>query len=156
MSIRRHPALGLLAALALAGCVGPVGEVEALELASIELFAEEIEPDLELRCASGGCHGNAERPLSLYAPGAYRADPAATYLDEPLTAWEVRQNARRVSAFAHGDSAWSSLVIQKPLARSAGGVWHGGGEIYAETEDLACRALVRWLELRAPIDEETP
>lgn len=144
----------IIAALALAGCVGPVGDVEELELASLEIFADEVEADLELRCASGGCHGNADRPLSLYAPGAYRADTTRTFLDEPLSAWEVRQNARRVSAFAHGHGAWDSLVVQKPLSESAGGVWHGGGEIYAEVDDLGCRALVRWLEMRVPEDSE--
>lgn len=149
-----------VAALALAfvaACTGPTPRHDPLLVGELEQFAGEVEPVLESRCASGGCHGREERPLALYAPGQYRQDPSRTYLDEPLTPAELSSNAQRLAAFAHGVAAADALAVRKPLAIDSGGCWHGGGDVFRDTTDPGYRAIARWLALRgAPLDGGTP
>lgn len=136
-----------LAVLAL-GCDGPAPGGRPIVVAELGRFAREVEPQLERRCAQGSCHGRADRPFSLYAPGALRRDPARTYLDEPIGADELAANAERVAAFAvDGGSLADCLVLRKPLAVSAGGVWHGGGDVFEDASDPAYEAIRDWLEL---------
>ncbi len=142
--------VSLLALALLSACTGPEAGGEPLGVGPMEVFAAEVEPVLEERCASGGCHGRAERPLCLYAPGQHRADPARLYLDEPLTDAEVEHNARRLAAFAHGVSGADSLALRKPLAREEGGCWHGGGDVFSSETDPGYRIVERWLATRAP------
>lgn len=147
----------VLAIALLTSSCGPAVGSEPLPMGDLASFEREVEPHLVERCASGGCHGRAERPLSLYAPGAYRDDPSRLFLDEPLTRAELEENARRVSAFALTEHARDSLVVRKPLALAAGGVWHGGGDVFLDDTDPACGALVRWLDARAfPHDGGAP
>ncbi len=117
----------------------------------MDTFAVDVQPHVESRCASAGCHGSVERPLSLYARGQYRADPARTFYDEPLTQTELEANAERLAAFAHGAHVDDCLVLTKPLAMAAGGVYHGGGDIFADADDPAYVAMARWLGRRAPV-----
>ena len=140
--------------LSLVGCVGPVGEEEALEVGSIEMYAAEIQPIVAERCASGGCHGRPERLLPLFAPGQYRLDPARTYYDEPLSDEELWANAERLSAFAHGERGVDSLALRKPLAEAAGGCFHEGGDVFRTTTDPGYRLMERWLATRGLALEE--
>lgn len=154
----RERTLTALLALALAGaCAGPTPGDQSIPLASLEQFERRVQPHLDARCASGGCHGRRERPLAFFSAGTYRADPARTYLDEALTPFEIEENARRLSAFALGTSGIDSLAVQKPLATAEGGVWHEGGEIFPDPNDLACLALTQWLDAReSSLDGGTP
>lgn len=138
----------------LAGCVGPVGDEEPLEVGSIEMYAAEVQPVVTERCASGGCHGRADRMLSLYAPGQLRMDPARTYLDEPLSDDELWVNAERLAAFAHGEDGADSLALRKPLAEEAGGCFHEGGDVFRTTTDPGYRLMERWLGTRGLAPEE--
>lgn len=139
-------ALVLGAALAAAGCDGPPIGGRRIVVGALGQFTRDVEPQLEERCAQGGCHGRPERPFALYAPGVYRLDTSRTYLDEPLDASEVGANAERVAAFAVGDGPLDDcMVLRKPLAVSAGGVWHGGGDVFADASDPTYAALRAWL-----------
>ena len=142
--------LALLAALASAGsaCAGPASDADPLLLGPMPLFVADVEPVLEDRCASGGCHGRAERPLCLFAPGQHRMDGARLHLDEPLSEAELAHNAQRLAAFAHGVAPRESLALRKPLALEHGGCWHGGGEVFGEPNDPGYRAIERWLAAR--------
>ncbi len=140
-------ALPCLLAL-LCACEGPPPGSAPLIVGDVAVFEAEVQAHVEERCASGGCHGRAERPLSLYARGGHRLDPARTHLDEPLTAPELEANARRISAFALSRRAHDSLVVRKPLAQEAGGLWHGGGDVFLDDHDPGCEVLVRWLDAR--------
>lgn len=137
-----------LALALLCACEGPPPGHAPLPVADLELFEAEVQPHLEERCASGGCHGRAERPLSLYARGAHRLDRARLHLDEPVTRFELEENARRISAFALSLRARDSIAVRKPLAQGAGGLWHGGGDIFLDDTDPSCRAMVEWLDAR--------
>lgn len=126
-------------------CAGPASGSEPLPNGDLARFVEEVQPYLTRDCASGGCHGRAERPYALFAPGQYRRDPARTHLDEPLDAIELDANARRTAAFAIGVAPHDALVVRKPLALRRGGVWHGGGEVWTDPDDQGCAALIAWL-----------
>ena len=99
--MRTAHVLPLVSVLATA-CAGPASGSEPLPNGDLARFVEEVQPYLTRDCASGGCHGRAERPYALFAPGQYRRDPARTHLDEPLDAIELDANARRTAAFAIG------------------------------------------------------
>lgn len=131
--------------LVAAACNGPSAGRVPMRTASLEAFAADVEPHIEVRCAQGGCHGRPERPLSLYAPGQQRLDPDRLYMDEPLTDEEVAENARRILAFAQEPEADRTLALRKPLTEEAGGCWHGGGDIFPDTFDPAYLALRSWL-----------
>lgn len=146
-TLRVAAAAAALVLGALAGCEGPAGDGEPLRVGPMEAFAREVQPHLAERCASGGCHGTSERPLSLYASGVHRADPSRVHLDEPLTDRELAANARRLAAFAHQVAPERSLALRKPLAKRSGGCWHGGGEVFADRTDPAYRILDAWLAM---------
>jgi hypothetical protein len=118
----------------------------------LDRFSASIEPALELRCAQGGCHGRADRPFTLYAPGAYRMDPSRTNLAEPLTDAEVATNALRVAALASSGDPEGSIVLRKPLAIAAGGLHHGGGDVFLDRTDRDYLALREWLASCAPAE----
>lgn len=149
-----HLPVALLAVL-VSAC-GPEPMVRPLSVGDLAFFEAEVTPHLSERCASGGCHGDPERPLSLYAPGAHRQDAARLHLDEPLSPAEVLANARRVRAFALTERARDSLMVKKPLAPGAGGLWHGGGDVFLDDRDAACAALVQWLDAPIALDGGAP
>jgi len=138
-----------------AACDGPTQRYEPLEVGPLEVFAAEVQPHIESRCASAGCHGAVGRPLSLYARGQYRAEPERTFYDEQLTRRELEANAERVAAFAHGSTVEACLFLQKPLAQEAGGVYHGGGDVFVDADDPAYRAIALWLARRSPLSSWT-
>lgn len=148
---------GILAAAILAAGCGPARATVPLEVGDLAFFAARVEPHLEERCGSAGCHGRDDRPFSMFAPGQHRADPARRWLDEPLTPGELEENARRVAAFALEDDPFETLIVQKPLSVVDGGRWHGGGDVFVARNDEGCRALVAWLDGRArPLDGGAP
>ncbi|RLB54582.1 MAG: hypothetical protein DRJ42_08755 [Deltaproteobacteria bacterium] len=146
----------ILASSSIAGCDGPESSLTLLETGPLGAYATEVQPHVAERCASGGCHGRADRRLRLYAPGHYRADASRLHLDEPLTQQELGENARRLAAFAHGSELESSELFCKPLALEAGGCAHGVGEVFVDWTDPTCLALERWLSGRAPVDGGLP
>jgi hypothetical protein len=115
------------------------GDVPALDSA---LFAREVAPVLERRCASLACHGSERRRLRVYAIGSLRRDARRQHLVEPLTDDERAANETSARAFAAGVfAAHESLLVTKATAR----VYHQGGAVFERTDDPECDALLRWL-----------
>lgn len=131
-----------------AACVSGPGETRYVEAAAdYELFAEIVQPVLTERCANPSCHGNPDRPLQLFAIHQHRLDPALTFTDLPLTEEEIRLNYQRALVFvSYHPSIEKCPLISKPLAESAGGVWHGGGVQFYEPSEPQCDAIRTWLE----------
>lgn len=139
----------LLALLVLVAC-GPSPGARPVGVGPLDEFARSVEPVLEARCAQGGCHGRPDRPLALYAPGVYRLDPARTHLAERLSEEEIERNAIRLAALVEAPPAEHSLALTKPLAVAAGGVHHGGGDVFADESDPDYRLMLRWLRACLP------
>lgn len=142
--------LALTALVGLGACEGPGLDPRPISLGPMDVFASDVEPVLETRCAQGGCHGRADRPFVLFAPGAHRLDPSRLHLAEALDPIEVETNARRLAVLADPAVPERSLALRKPLAVSAGGVHHGGGDVFPDRSDPGYLALRRWLRSCAP------
>lgn len=135
--------------LILAGaCRGPAPELAPLpRFGTTASFVERAQPVLVAGCANPSCHGNAERPLSLFAVHRYRLEPADTWVDAPLTAAEEQHNFLQCSAFLLGlDTPEHSQLLTKPLAVRAGGSGHSGVEVFVDREDYDYRRLLWWVE----------
>ena len=128
------------------GCAYPSIEDEALPIGPRDAFVTEVQPVLDERCASAGCHGLEARPLALYSAGMFRADPEMLHMDEPLTDAELYANALSVAAFALEEAQGECVLLCKPLSMRHGGCYHGGGEIFADRTDPGYRVIEAWLE----------
>jgi len=135
----------LIAVCALTACSSPeVGEVHLAPL-DRATFDARVEPILERRCASTSCHGVPARGLPLYAPLQYRADPAHTWVIEPLTEAELRNNFTAATIWARQTSGGGmSMLLAKPLAEHAA-EFHGGGATFASVEDGDFATLAEWV-----------
>jgi len=143
----------LAAALALGACEGPGLEARPISVGPMDVFATEVEPVLESRCAQGGCHGRGDRPFVLCAPGGLRLGAARLHLAGPLDRTEVEINARRLAVLADPFDSERSVALRKPLAIDAGGLHHGGGEVFVDRTDPGYRTLLRWLDACRPAAE---
>ncbi len=141
--------------LLLVGCV-PEGEwVEVGPETDLDRYVAMVQPILEARCANPTCHGDAGRPLALYAPRLYRLDEERTWLDEPLTDEELELNHRRARAFL-SEPVEESQLLRKPLDEDAGGAWHDGGVQFADASEPEFLAVLAWVT-GLPLDlEENP
>ncbi|MBI2895090.1 MAG: hypothetical protein HYY06_16155 [Deltaproteobacteria bacterium] len=147
----RGVALAVVAALV--GCIGTDDGTVAIPVLDPLVFREDVQPILATRCGNPTCHGRADRPFSIYSAGAYRADPARTFLDEPLTPEELAQNYIGACGFAlelESTSPSSCELLQKPLAIDAGGMGHLGGDVWIDERDREYRTVEAWV--RAPLD----
>jgi hypothetical protein len=137
--------------LGLAACAVDPPDALPLPAGDLAVFATEAQPVLDRSCADGTCHGRADRPFAIYSPGRRRADPARTFLDEPLTDEELAANARSVDALAldpllDGEPIDACRVLCKPLAVAAGGCGHVGGAIFDGRDDRGYRGVRAYLE----------
>lgn len=146
--MRRPLAAALTCALlgALPACVDGLGPATPMPPASYSQFVTEVQPVLADRCAAPSCHGDASRPLEVFAPRRHRLDPAATFLALPLTDDELWHNYLGACAFLVDviDPAGCELLT-KALSPSFGGAEHEGGVIFADPSDRGYDALRRWV-----------
>lgn len=138
--------------LLLVGCVVEAGPPTPLPQGDLDAFAANVQPIMASRCSDPTCHGRVDRPLEIYSIGRHRSDPTRVFVEETLTADELADNARNVAVFMlEAASVDECAVLVKPLARAAGGSWHGGGEIFPSRDDREYRAVRAWLgALRVP------
>jgi len=98
--------------------------------ASYARFTREVAPVLQQRCSGGNCHGSPIADMYLTCGQGedelrWNYEVALRYLDEvPAT----------------------SELVRRPLAKNAGGVYHEGGDIFANVEDSDYRKLLGWAE----------
>ncbi len=139
--IGRRP--GLLATLlALWGCgVGAQATtpLPGPDRAGFEDAAGEI---LARRCGTSTCHGRAERPFSLFAPGQRRLPPTGTFARTPLGPAELDANYAATLGFLDAPRALETLLVEKSIGRAA----HGGGPVFEHRSDPECQALRAWIE----------
>ncbi len=137
----RGPAFAILSWLAMASIAcGPPPQPVAPPALDSAMFRSQVQPILERGCASPSCHGNDRRPLRVYAPGYFRADPTRLHLDEPISPDELAANQRSASAFALGvDRAEQSLLVLKPLGHA------GHATVFSTVDDRDAQTVIVWL-----------
>lgn len=126
-------ALGTLG-VGLAACEGPLrveppGGGRRVEL-DYAVFVSAIEPILASRgCSNVACHGGQGSGMLLLSDGS---NPQAdfTSITNHTLPWAARQ----------------SPLLLKPLAMAAGGVVHGGGDVFADTTEADYRTILLWIE----------
>jgi hypothetical protein len=137
----------LVLALA-AGCSsGPEPRETQLRPLDYQGFLLQVQPILLQSCSNPSCHANSERPLSLFAPLGWRADPELTFRLEPLSKEELWHNYSVSCALAsEGENPADTLFLRKPLAQHAR-TYHGGGAVFDGTADARWRVLKAWVAL---------
>ncbi len=146
----RRAASAAIAGAAIAGCGAPDPGSSPVPLLDQAVFGAEVQPVLAERCANPTCHGRPERPLSIYAPRRWRADPRRVHLDEPLTADELRHNYVASCALAaEAERPEDALLVRKPLG-AEGGLYHGGGPVFDGVADDGYRVVLAWIAAGEP------
>lgn len=125
-------------------CVSRVGEAPGVDVSgeprdpkSYARFVAEVQPILKERCAGSECHG--VRLSDLY-----------------LACGETKEQQRwnYEVAVRHLDESGSlSELLRRPLAMTAGGVYHEGGDIFEDVDDPDYKKLLSWasdIAKRAP------
>jgi hypothetical protein len=134
-------ALALVIAAACGGVASdgerPVGELDG------EVYARDVHPILEARCATLDCHGVDDRPLRLYAETGLRVRDDLR--DLPIEGAELEANVRAIQAIDPGADPSATLFVRKPLAPGAGGLAHEGGDVWANRDEPQLVCILAWL-----------
>ena len=103
--VKHAIAATIMAALLLGGgCRDDLEEGRTLPALDYHAFRCTVEPVLIERCGFGVCHGNAERPFQVIAPGRYRPGiEDATVLLSELTKEESDANFNAALTFVQSE-----------------------------------------------------
>jgi hypothetical protein len=130
----------LAAALVLAACTGTdPGAVPVPRALSLPAYMHDVHAIFEGRCATLDCHGNALRPLRMYAETGLRATDALR--GRPITADELASNVAAAEAVDGADVVDDSVILLKPLGRMK----HTGGTVWATPDDPQAVCVRGWL-----------
>ncbi|HEY6038031.1 MAG TPA: hypothetical protein VIV58_27310 [Kofleriaceae bacterium] len=144
------PQLGILTAIALAGCadVTNAPAPDPSKTLNETAFRCGAEPVLIAQCSYNACHGKDESALRVYSLGKLRNPPATDGISAsaPLTDAEQHANFLSAAGFAtYGVAPADNWLLKKPLPAADGGFEHAGGAIYTGTGDPNYVALYKWL-----------
>jgi hypothetical protein len=136
--------LAVAAALSFGACTGPIpGSQAAPAPLDGAAYVRLVHPIFEARCATLDCHGNADRPLRLYAETGLRA--ADELRDTTtLTPAELDANVAAVSGLQEStgsEVADDQLLLAKPL----GLMKHSGGAVWTTSADPQYLCVRGWL-----------
>lgn len=123
-------------------CINPIFEKQLLSGGSVN------------RCASGGCHDNVagtggalrlvQTPASVDV-----LDPANT--PDVIRASDIYKNFYTAQGAVVIGAPTQSRLFTKPLVL---GTLHGGGQIFADTNDANAKQIAYWLTNPAPKDQD--
>jgi hypothetical protein len=120
--------------LALVGCAQDGIEArQNLPPLDENFFRCQVQPVVASSCAFMDCHGNDERPLSLYAEQRFRLGISWDDYETPITPDELAANYRTVRGFVARDGE-PNLLSEKPLDTRAGGLYHQGEDTYGRDD----------------------
>jgi len=136
------------AGLALSGC-SIQGSKLSVPAPSKADFSLSVYPVLQRDRSFPACHGSPKRFFRVFGPGRTRLSPDTPLFAE-ATSEELTQSYDRArSMLANTGDIGESLLLQKPLERSAGGAGHEGKDnwsrnVYLSTSDDGYQVLLRW------------
>lgn len=129
--------------LAVTACAPGAGDAPELPRLDSAVYARDVHPILEARCATLDCHGVMDRPLRLYAETGLRARDDLR--DQPIEAAELEANVLAVEGLDPGVTPDQTLFARKPLAARDLGIAHEGGVIWrADEAQRLC--VLAWIE----------
>lgn len=111
-----------------AGLLGAELTDDPADAVSYKRFVERVQPVLRKRCAGSSCHGSEIVDLFLNC-----GDSDA----------ELRSNFAFATRYVSEIAATSEL-LRRPLAVAGGGVFHEGGDVFANTEDPDYKVMLDW------------
>jgi len=125
-------------------CSSGIGELAGIDptrpivdRTSYDRFVAEVQPVLRENCAGSSCHGQPTADLWLTCGDT-----------EEESRWNYYVTLAHMSA-----PASSSELLRRPLANTAGGVFHEGGDVLADTEDPRYLVMRDWV---ADVVERVP
>ena len=93
------------------------------------VFLQDIEPILQQRgCSNVACHGG-QGAGELLLSGGLNVSGDLVAVSGLVTTWQPQE----------------SPLLQKPLAESAGGDTHSGGDIFADEQDVDYQTVLTWI-----------
>lgn len=147
MTVRRSTSVLLaMVMLPLLACGLEVEPEPLPPLGDLEIFTRLAQPVLEVRCANPACHGRPDRPLEIYAVQQHRLEESALFSSLPLSSEELWRNALRAAAFVGDLEDGGSSLLDKPLAESAGGLPHTGGDVLFDASERDYTDLLAWTQ----------
>jgi hypothetical protein len=141
----------LMMITALAGCVTGLDAPAPAAALDRDYFRCNVQPVLAARCAFPACHGNARRPLALYAVGRMRYGIGWDQPTAPLTDQELGYNFDVATGFTTTTATGQAWLLAKPLTTDAGGYYHrgadlyGAGNVFDATTDRGYQQLAAWI-----------
>ena len=139
----------LLLPLLLLSCAQEgIEDSQPLPTLDIHFFRCKVQPVLAAGCAFMACHGNDERPLSIYAAKRYRKDIPWDDYELPLTPEELQDNLTIASGFVRPHN----YLAQKPLDSQAGGFYHqakglfGAQDVFSRADNPGYQILLQFAE----------
>jgi hypothetical protein len=129
-----------------AGCghVDP-GEQEAIGQLDHTVFAATIQPILDARsCSGAGCHYRDKSNPNTGGPGGSLRIYDCT--GDSCTPEQLLANHDSAAGMANLPNPTTSKLLTKPLALSAGGVQHLGGDILLSTTDPDYATILGWIQ----------
>jgi len=126
------------------GQVDP-GEQETIGQLDQAVFETTIQPILDARgCSQAGCHyRDKNNPNSGGPGGSLRIFDCS---GSSCSAEQLLANHDSAAGMANMANPTTSKLLTKPLALSAGGVQHLGGDIFFSTADADYLAILGWIQ----------
>jgi hypothetical protein len=126
------------------GSVDPGQEIDSAGL-DFNVFQGTIQPILDLRgCSQGGCHyRDKSDPYSGGPGGSFQI---YNCMNDPCTDDQFHANYDSASGLSNPEDPSNSKLLLKPLAESAGGIQHLGGDIFVTTSDPDYLAILSWIQ----------
>lgn len=121
------------------------GEQEALGQLDDTVFAAAIQPILDVRsCSQTGCHYRDKSNPNTGGPGGSLRIYDCT--GGSCTPEQLLANHDSAAGMANLPNPTTSKLLTKPLALSAGGVQHLGGDIFMNTTDPDYATILGWIQ----------
>jgi len=145
---KRNWAILVVGALVLlgTGCgqVDP-GEEEAISQLDHTTFTTAVQAVLDSRgCSQSGCHYRDKGNPNVGGPGGSLRIFECT--GNSCTPDQLLANHDSAAGMANIANPASSKLLTKPLAQSAGGVQHLGGDIFLSTSDPDYVTILSWIQ----------
>ncbi len=129
---------------------GGCGQVNPEESGAIgqlnhETFKTSIQPILDNRgCSQTGCHYRDKNDPNAGGPGGSLR--IFDCVGNSCTPDQLLANDDSASGMANITNPVSSKLLTKPLAESAGGIQHLGGDIFLSSTDPDYVAILSWIQ----------